>query len=109
MSAFARGLCLAIVLGLTGFLFYALATGRVLADQLHVWSVVWGLYVWADAYAGFLLFSLLIYAYERKLGLTIVLFIITCCTGNMVNAAWLLLRGPDLFRRIRSVSTRVES
>ncbi|MFD2580268.1 hypothetical protein ACFSTD_20170 [Novosphingobium colocasiae] len=42
MSAFARGLCLAIVLGLTGFLFYALATGRVLADQLHVWSVVWG-------------------------------------------------------------------
>lgn len=109
MSGFARGACLAVVIALTAFLFYAFATGAVIADQLHVWSVVWGLYVWADAYCGFLLFSLLIYAYERRLGFTIVLFIITCCTGNMVNAAWLLWRGPDLFRRLRSASTGFSS
>lgn len=101
MSLFARSVCIAIVVGLTAFLGYAFATGEVVADQLHVWEVVWGLYVWADAYCGFLLFSLLIYAYERRLGLTVLLFLITCSTGNMVNAAWLLWRGPDLFRRIR--------
>lgn len=100
MSGFARLVCSAIVVLLTGFLIYAFATGRVIADQLHVWSVVWGLYVWADAYSGFLLMSLVIYAYERRLGFVILLFIITCWTGNMVNAAWLLWRGPDLFRRI---------
>lgn len=100
MNGFARGVCLAIVIGLTAFLIYAFATGAVIADQLHVWSVVWGLYVWAEAYAGFVLMSLIIYAYERRLGLTILLFIITCSTGNMVNAVWLLWRGPDLFRRI---------
>lgn len=102
MTPFARALCLAIVIGLTGFLLYAFATGNVVADQLHVWDVVWGLYVWADAYSGFALFSLLIYAYERRLGLTLGLFLLTCSTGNMVNAAWLLWRGPDLFRRIRN-------
>jgi hypothetical protein len=103
MSGFARLACLAIVVCLTAFLVYAFATGSVASDQLHVWQVVWGVYVWADAYSGFLLFSLLIYAYERRLGLTIALFLITCSTGNMVNAAWLLWRGPDLFRRIRAL------
>ncbi|AOR78875.1 MULTISPECIES: hypothetical protein [Novosphingobium] len=109
MSGFARGASLAIVVGLTAFLLYAFATGEVIPDQLHVWSVVWGLYVWADAYSGFLLFSLIIYAYERNLTLVVVLFIVTCCTGNMVNAAWLLWRGPDLLRRIQSHSTRISS
>ena len=101
MNPFARAVCLAIVAGLTAFLAYAFATGQVVADQLHVWQVVWGVYVWADAYSGFLLFSTLIYAYERRLGLTLGLFLLTCSTGNMVNAAWLLWRGPDLYRRIR--------
>lgn len=109
MSGFARGVCLAIVVGLTAFLIYCFATGDVLGDQLHVWSVVWGLYVWADAYSGFLLFALVIYAYERNLALTVVLFIITCWTGNMVNAAWLLWRGPDLFRRIAQPAARILS
>ncbi|MDT0508456.1 hypothetical protein [Novosphingobium sp. MMS21-SN21R] len=107
MSSFARMVCLAIVAGLTAFLLYAFATGEVMADQLHVWEVVWGLYVWADAYSGFLLFSLIIYTYERRLGFTIVLFLITCSTGNMVNAAWLLWRGPDLFRRIQNTKTGI--
>lgn len=102
MSGFVRLVCLAIVVGLTGFLVYASATGQVVADQLHVWEVVWGVYVWADAYSGFLLFSLLIYAYERNLALTLALFFVTCASGNMINAAWLLWRGPDLFRRIRN-------
>jgi hypothetical protein len=107
MNGFARGACLAIVAGLTAFYIYAFVTGDVIPDQMHVWEVVWGLYVWADAYSGFVLFSLLIYAYERKLGLTILLFIITCSTGNMVNAAWLLWRGPDLFRRIRNTQSGI--
>ena len=101
MNGLTRLACLAVVAGLTAFLLFAFATGNVVTDQLHVWQVVWGLYVWADAYCGFLLFSLLIYAYERHLGLTVALFLLTCATGNMVNAAWLLWRGPDLFRRIR--------
>lgn len=100
MNPFARLSAILIVVCLTALLVYSFATGQVVADQLHVWQVIWGIYVWADAYAGFLLFSLLIYAYERKLGLTIGLFLLTCSTGNMVNAAWLLWRGADLFRRI---------
>ncbi len=100
MNSFARLSAILIVVCLTALLVYSYATGQVLADQLHVWQVIWGIYVWADAYSGFLLFSLLIYAYERKLGLTIGLFLLTCSTGNMVNAAWLLWRGADLFRRI---------
>ena len=28
------------------------------------------------------------------------LFLLACCTGNMVYAAWLLWRGPALFRRL---------
>lgn len=102
MSSFSRSACLAVVIGLTAFLVYAFVTGHVIDDQIHVWRVIWGRYVWADAYCGFLLMSLLIYAYERRLGLTLLLFVLTCCTGNMVNAAWLLWRGPDLFRRIAS-------
>ena len=107
MSAFARTTCLVIVVGLSAYLLYSFATGSVLADQLHVWRVVWGRYVWADAYSGFTLFALLVYAYERNLKLTLGLFLLACCTGNMVNAAWLLWRGPDLFNRIRQ-STKGE-
>lgn len=105
MNGFARLAALAVVIGLTAFLICAFATGNVVADQLHVWSVVWGIYVWADAYSGFLLFATLVYAYERRLGFTIAMFLLTCGSGNMVNAAWLLWRGPDLYRRI-STSNR---
>ena len=105
MTGFPRFACLLIVAGLTSLLIYSFATGHVIADQLHVWHVIWGIYVWADAYSGFTLFALLIYAYERKLGLTVALFLLACSTGNMVNAAWLLWRGPDLFRRIRNSNT----
>jgi len=104
MNGFARFAALLVVFGLTACLVYSFATGNVVADQLHVWSVIWGIYVWADAYSGFLLFSTLIYAYERRLGLTLGLFLLTCGTGNMVNAAWLLWRGPDLYRRIRQAN-----
>ena len=105
MSGFARLACMAIVVCLTGLLVFSFATGHVVADQLHVWQVIWGIYVWADTYSGFTLFALLIYAYERRLGLTIALFLLACSTGNMVNAAWLLWRGADLFRRIRNANT----
>ena len=104
MSAVARATCLAVIVLLTAFLLYALAAGDVISDQFHVWERVWGVYVWADAYSGFALFSLIIYAFERRLGLTIALFLITCCTGNMINAAWLLWRGPALFARIRGAA-----
>lgn len=106
MSGFARATCLAVVVGLTAFLFYAFATGDVLGDQFHVWERVWGIYVWADAYSGFALFALVIYAVERRLGLTLGLFLLTCCTGNMVNAAWLLWRGPALFRHLTGIPKR---
>ena len=101
MSSFARTACLVILVCLTAYLGYSFATGSVWGDQMHVWQVVWGRYVWADAYSGFTLFALLIYAYERNWKLTLLLFILACSTGNMVNAAWLLWRGPDLFNRIR--------
>lgn len=100
MNRFAKAICILIVVLLTAFMIYALVTGHVIADQIHVWKVVWGVYVWADAYSGFLLMSTLIFAYERRIGLTLLLFLMACCTGNMVNAAWLLWRGPDLYRRI---------
>jgi hypothetical protein len=100
MNLFARTACLAIVAGLTAFLVYAFATGSVVGDQLHTWETVWGVYVWADAYSGFLIMATLIYAYERNFGLALALFILTCCTGNMVNAAWLLWRAPDIYKRI---------
>ena len=100
MNGPAKAICVAVLVGLTGFLFYSFATGQVIADQFHVWESVWGRYVWADTYAGFALFSLVVYAFERKVGLTLGLFLLTCATGNMINAAWLLWRGPVLFRRI---------
>lgn len=105
MSSVARGVCLTIVVLLTAFLVYALATGQVIADQLHVWERVWGVYVWADAYSGFFLFSTLVYAFERRLGFTLGLLLLTCCTGNMCNAAWLLWRGPEFYRRIKGAAT----
>ena len=107
MNWFARLSALAVVFGLTACLIYSFATGDVVKDQLHVWQVIWGIYVWADAYSGFLLFATLIYAYERRLGLTIGLFLLTCGTGNMVNAAWLLWRGPDLYHRIRQTTSGI--
>jgi hypothetical protein len=100
MNPFARSACLAIVVGLTAFLVYAFATGSVVGDQLHTWETVWGIYVWADAYSGFLIMATLIYAYERNFSLTLALFLLTCCTGNMVNAAWLLWRAPEIYQRI---------
>ena len=100
MSMFAKVAASAVLALLTAFYVYAWIAGDALQDSLHTWEVVWGVYVWADAYAGFLLMSTLIYAYERKLGLTLALFLLTCWTGNMVNAAWLLWRGPDIYRRI---------
>lgn len=100
MSAFAKVALISIVFLLSGLYIYAWAVGDALRDSLHTWEVVWGVYVWADAYSGFILMSTLIYAYERKLGLTLALFVLTCWTGNMVNAAWLLWRAPDIYRRI---------
>jgi hypothetical protein len=100
MKPIARLVCLVVLVGLTAFLLFAFATGRVVADQLHVWERVWGVYVWADAYSGFALFSLVIYAVERRIGLTLGLLLLTCCSGNMVNAAWLLWRGPTILRRL---------
>jgi len=104
MTGFAKVVATAIVVLLTAFLFYALATGDVIGDQLHVWQRVWGVYVWADAYSGFLLFSTLVYAFERGLGFTIAMFVLTCCTGNMINAAWLLWREPELYRLIKGTA-----
>ena len=101
MNGFAKTVATMVVVLLTAFLFFALATGDVIGDQFHVWERVWGVYVWADAYSGFLLFSTLVYAFERRVGFTIAMFILTCCTGNMINAAWLLWRGPELYRRIK--------
>ena len=100
MSGTAKVIYISIATLLTLFCIYALLTGQIVGDQLHVWQVVWGVYVWADAYSGFILMSTLIYAYERRLGFTLLLFFVTCITGNMVNALWLLWRGPDLYRRI---------
>lgn len=76
----------------------------MIGDQLHVWQRVWDVYVWADAYSGFLLLSTLVYAFERRLGFTITMFVLTCCTGNIINAAWLLWRGPELYRRIKGAA-----
>lgn len=101
MKGPARAICLFIVVALTASLMDGFVTGRLVADQLYVWRVIWGRYVWADAYSGFLLFAMLIQAYERNVKLTVALFILTCLTGNMVNTAWLLWRCPDLLRRIR--------
>ena len=101
MNGFAKAVAGAIVLLLTALLFYAFAIGDVVGDQLHVWERIWGIYVWADAYSGFLLFSTLVYAFERRLGFTVAMFVLTCCTGNMINAAWLLWRGPEFYRRIK--------
>lgn len=100
MGGLARALCGAIVILLTTLLLYAFATGDVIGDQFHVWERIWGLYVWADVYAGFVLFALIVHAVERRAGVTIALFLLACCTGNMVYAAWLLWRGPALFRRL---------
>ncbi len=99
MNAIQRAVCVVVIFGLTGFLLYAFATGDVIADQLYVWKSVWGVFVWADVYAGFALFSTIVHAFERRLGLTLALFLLACCAGNIVNAAWLLWRGPDLLRR----------
>lgn len=100
MTAFARFICTAIVVGLTGFFLYALATGNVGGDASHTWQMVWGIYVSVDVYCGFLLIATLIYAYERKVGLTFLIFIVTCWTDKMVPTAWLLWRAPDIYRRI---------
>ena len=102
MSAFSRGACIAVIIILTAHMLYSYAAGDVIGDQFHVWERAWGVYVWLDAYSGFLLFSLVIYGFERKLGLTIGLSLLTCATGNMINAIWLLWRGPELFRRLGS-------
>jgi hypothetical protein len=100
VNTFAKAAAIAVVVLLSCFFVYALATGDIVGDCLHTWQVVWGVYVWADAYSGFILMSTLIYAYERKLWLVLILFAITCWTGNMVNAAWLLWRAPDIYARI---------
>ncbi|MFW2828731.1 hypothetical protein [Sphingomonas sp. ID0503] len=103
MSATARIICIGVIVFLTAFVLYAFATGDVIADQLYVWQRAWGVFVWADVYCGFLLFALIVYAFERRLGFTIGLFILTCAMGNIVPAAWLLWRGPELFKRIGGV------
>lgn len=107
MNLFARTTCLAIIVGLTAFLIYAFATGSVVGDQLHTWETVWGIYVWADVYCGFLIMATLIYAYERNFSLTLALFLLTCSMGNMVTAAWLLWRAPDIYDRIAHPRTPV--
>ncbi|MCG5236616.1 hypothetical protein [Xanthobacter oligotrophicus] len=71
-----------------------------MGNAVYTWQVPWGIYVWLDVYYGFILMATLIYAYERHLGLTLLIFFIMCWTGNMIAAAWLLWRAPDIYDRI---------
>jgi hypothetical protein len=60
----------------------------------------WGKFVWTDITATFLLFATLIFAYERSLVAGLAMFILMNLFGAAAIAAWLLWRGPDLYRRI---------
>ena len=102
MSLTIRSLCLIVLIGMSMLLVYGAffqnADGQVAASMVPFW----GKFVWTDVTATFLLFATLVFAYERRLSVGVAMLILMNLFGAAIIAAWLLWRGPDLYRRIRT-------
>ena len=100
MSGFTRLLCIAIAVGMFAFMLYCFANAWGLDPIVASMGPLWGRFVWADVSVGFLLMATIVFAYERRMGFSILMLVLMFALGNLAVALWLLWRGPDLYRRI---------
>lgn len=79
----------------------ALATGDVIEETKALLKMPWGRFVLADVLASFLLLSLFVQMIERRIWLSVALFIVAAVAlGSMTYAIWILLRCRVVFERM---------
>lgn len=99
MPAAARLICLIILIGIGSLIIYgAIQHGPGEVPESFV--PFWGKFVWTDITATFVLFALVVFAFERKLLPAVAMFVAVNLAGSAAIAAWLLWRGPELYRRL---------
>lgn len=61
----------------------------------------WGLVTLVQAYAGLVLIAVIIFIAERSLAASLIWTLPMLVFGHLWAAAWVLIRGPALVRRLR--------
>ncbi len=62
----------------------------------------WGVVSLVDLYVGFFIFAVIILAFERKLWVGLAWAVPVFFLGNIVTAAWAVVRLPALLKRLRA-------
>ncbi|WP_176590494.1 MULTISPECIES: hypothetical protein [Sphingobium] len=85
----------------------ALATGDIVQETLSLVSMPWGRFVLSDVMASFLLLSVMVQLVERRLWLSLSLFLIAALAlGSMAYCFWMLLRFRIILARVSPATFR---
>jgi hypothetical protein len=85
---------------LTAAIIWAMGRADLWASTMAVIADPWGLVMLIDLYIGFLFTGLIIAAIERWKPWAFGLILVSFLLGNLVFAAWAVLRGASELRRL---------
>lgn len=96
-----RILAILLAVGLTGLIVWAGFTANFLDSFGRIVADPWGLVSLADLYLGFVATSLLVWLFEADRKVALMWIVPVYFLGNVVIALWLVIRLPELVRRLR--------
>ncbi len=97
------GLAAAIGAEIAGDLVWrAPGEGGFIAELNRLMATEWGVVSLIDLYVGFVIATIVIVAFERRLWVGLAWAIPVFFLGNIVTAAWMALRLPALVARLRA-------
>lgn len=96
---------------LAGLVFLALLGGIVWAGFIRdanllseggaILALPWGLVTLLDLYVGFILYAVLVFTFEPRKGVAVAWVLPIFVLGNLVMAAWIIVRLPQILARLR--------
>lgn len=97
---FARLFCALLGLLLIAGIAWAWGAGHFANELQAIAALAWGKITLLDLYVGFLLWAVLVFLVEKNKLLAAAWVIPTFFLGNIVPAAWFVLKLPELARRL---------
>lgn len=99
-----RSLITILALAFAGAIIWASFSADLSESFYATLADPWGLVMLLDLYFGFILFSGVIWAFERNKAIAALMIVATMGLGNIIPAAWLAWRGVPALRRAARAS-----
>lgn len=90
--------------GFVGLVIWAIGAAPFGASFDRILADPWGIVTLADLYLGFLIAAVIIWSFEANRGTALLWIVPMFFLGNAVTAAWLVLRLPEIARRVGRLS-----